>query len=172
MFKKLASPRAIFVSLYAVFLTAYIIIGLQPASAASLYIIGTLNIPSINLDTEVAKLTLENNQLTIPDEVVGEYHISRKNHLLLGHSTTIFRDIERLQQGDVIYYNNETYQVISSEVRDKDQIKMKELLQNDGTDKLTLMTCAGELLANQDATERLIITATKVNQNIGANKWI
>ena len=32
------------------------------------------------------------------------------------------------------------------------------------------MTCAGELLENQDATKRLIITAEKANQNIGVNK--
>ena len=170
MFKKLANPRAIFVSLYAIFLTAYIIIGLQPASATSLRIIGSLSIPSLNLNTEVAKLTLEGGQLNIPENVVGEYHISKKNHLLLGHSTTIFRDLEKLQVDDEINFGDSKYKVTTYEIKAKSDIQMKELLQNDGTDKLTLMTCAGQLLSSQDATDRLIITATKINQNLGVNQ--
>lgn len=173
MFKKLASPRAIFVSVYAVFLAAYIIIGLQPVSATSTNtFIGTLSIPSINLETNVTKLTLKDNQLQIPDDVVGEFHTSKKNHLLLGHSTTIFRDLENLDIGDTVYYGESQYIISTEEIKDKDQVNMKELLKNTGAEKITLMTCAGELLDNQDATKRLIITAEKVNQSIGVNKWI
>lgn len=171
MFKKLASPRAIFVSVYAVFLAVYIIVGLQPVSATSTtQIINTLSIPSIDLETNVAKLTLKDKELQIPDDIVGEFHTSKKNHLLLGHSTTIFRNLENLNIGDTIYYGNNQYIVSTEEIKDKDQVNMKDLLRNTGAEKITLMTCAGELLENQDATRRLIITAEKVNQSIGVNK--
>ena len=171
MFKKLASPRAIFVSVYAVFLAVYIIVGLQPVSATSTtQIINTLLIPSIDLKTNVTKLALKDKELQIPDDIVGEFHTSKKNHLLLGHSTTIFKNLENLDVGDTIYYGDNRYIVSSEEIKDKDQVNMKELLKNTGAEKITLMTCAGELLENQDATRRLIITAEKVNQSIGVNK--
>jgi sortase (surface protein transpeptidase) len=38
---------------------------------------------------------------------------------------------------------------------------MKELLKAEDTDTLVLMTCAGELMSNNDATHRLIVTAKK-----------
>ncbi len=171
MFKKLASPRAIFVSVYAVFLAVYIIVGLQPVSATSTtQIINTLSIPSIDLETNVTKLTLKDKELQIPDDIVGEFHTSKKNHLLLGHSTTIFKNLENLDVGDTIYYGDNRYIVSTEEIKDKDQVNMKELLKNTGAEKITLMTCAGELLENQDATRRLIITAEKVNQSIGVNR--
>ena len=171
MFKKLASPRAIFVSVYAVFLAVYIIVGLQPVSATSTtQIISTLSIPSIDLEANVTKLTLKDKELQIPDDIVGEFHTSKKNHLLLGHSTTIFKNLENLDVGDTIYYGDNRYIVSTEGIKDKDQVNMKELLKNTGAEKITLMTCAGELLENQDATRRLIITAEKVNQSIGVNK--
>lgn len=171
MFKKLANPRAIFVSVYAVFLAAYIIIGLQPANATSAEtIVNTLSIPSINLQTNVAKITLKDEQLQVPDNIVGEFHTSKKNHLLLGHSTTIFKNLENIDIGDTIFYGDNQYIVSTEEVKDKDQVNMKDLLKNTGAEKITLMTCAGKLLENQDATKRLIITAEKVNQSIGVNK--
>lgn len=171
MFKKLANPRAIFISVYAIFFVAYIIVGLQPASAvSSTQITSTLQIPSINLESEVAKIKLQNGELQIPDDIVGEFHISKKNHLLLGHSTTIFKNLEDLDIGDVIYYGDSQYIVSTEETKAKSQVNMKEILKNTGAEKITLMTCAGELLENQDATKRLIITAEKTSQNIGVNK--
>ncbi len=168
MFKKLANPRAIFISVYAIFFMAYIIVGLQPASAASnTEIITTLRIPSINLASDVAKITLQNGELQIPNDIVGEFHISKKNHLLMGHSTTIFKNLEDLEVGDTIYYGANRYTISLEEIKDKEDINMKELLKNTGFEKITLMTCAGELLGDQDATKRLIITAEKVSNNIG-----
>ncbi len=171
MFKKLANPRAIFVGVYAVFLAAYIIIGLQPVSATSTQQSFTsLVIPSIDLNTEVAKIHLKDGRLTIPDEIAGEFHTSRKNHLLLGHSTTVFRDLGNIKIGDKIYYSDNQYIVSSQKIIEKSDISMKDILRSDGSNKITLMTCAGELLDNQDATKRLIITAEKASNNIGRNQ--
>lgn len=162
MFKKLPNSRVIFIAFYVVFLAAYIIIGLQPAEAASYKISSTISIPTINLNSGITKLTLENGQLNIPDNIIGEFYSSRKNILLLGHSTTSFQNLEDVELEDIINYNDDTYQVSDIKVVEKESIKMTDLLKSTGTPKITLMTCAGTLLPNQDATHRLIITAIKI----------
>lgn len=162
MFKKLPKSRVIFIAFYAVFLAAYIIIGLQPAEAASYKISSNISIPSINLTSGITKLTLENGQLSIPDDIIGEFYSSKKNVLLLGHSTSSFQNLENVKLEDIINYNDKTYRVSDIKIVEKESIKMTELLKSTGTSKLTLMTCAGTLLPNQDATHRLIITAIKI----------
>ena len=85
---------------------------------------------------------------------------------------SIFTNLEDLEVGDTIYYGTNRYIISLEEIRDKEDINMKELLKNTGFEKITLMTCAGELLEDQDATKRLIITAEKVSNNIGRKQWL
>ena len=161
MFKKLRSPRAIFGIVYLLFFMAYIFVGLQPAEATSYKISGKLEIPSINLVSDVTTLTLENQKLTTPDNIVGAFSSNKKRTLLMGHSTTVFSRLKDLKIGDEVSYNGEIYIIYDIKTVEKDSIKMVDLLKKTDQTSIVLMTCAGTLYGNQDASHRLIITANK-----------
>lgn len=152
--------RGIFVGLYVLAFGIYIAIGLQPAEASDYVISGTLSIPKLSLTSEVTDLTLENGQLNTPDTIVGSYTRAPHKTLLIGHSTTVFRELDKVEPGDDIYYNDKIYRVIKREVLAKPDISMGKLLRREEEDTLVIMTCAGELKENGDATHRLIITAS------------
>ena len=62
---------------------------------------------------------------------------------------------------DSIKYGDSDYQVVKISLMPKSKIIMRDLLKEADKDTLVLMTCAGTLLDNHDATHRLIITAVK-----------
>lgn len=152
-------PKYIFIGLYVVVLLIYIIIGLKPAGAAKYVISGKINIPSINLESDVTRLELNNGKLDAPDTIVGSYSTSANKTLLIGHSTTIFQDLHELSLNQYVYYNGTSYKITSIEVKPKSSIRMSDILVAASKDTIVLMTCAGELFENGDATHRLIITA-------------
>ena len=159
--KKRLSLRTVLVGLYAVVFGAYIIWGLQPAEAAKSYEISTkLNIPSINLTADVATLQLENRELKTPDAIVGSFSRADNKTLLIGHSTTVFQNLNKTRLGDEIIYNNNKYIVEKIEVLEKADVDMSKILSPAEKDTLMIMTCAGTDLGNGDATHRLILTAT------------
>ena len=158
--KKRLNPKRIFVGLYALFFVIYIIVGLQPAEATKSYEISTaLYIPSINLNTDVVNLELENHKLETPDTIVGSFSRAENKTLLIGHSTTVFQNLDKLQIGEEVIYDGTIYYIYSSEVVEKTAIDMNELLAKTDQDTLVIMTCAGTNLGNGDATHRLIVTA-------------
>ena len=152
--------RYIFVGLYVLLFVTYIIVGLQPAEAAANYeISANLSIPAIGLRSDVTELTLRDGNLDTPDTIVGSYSRADNKTLLIGHSTTIFERLNEIRLGDTIEYDNASYTVISYKIQAKPDISMAHLLKRADEDTIVLMTCAGELLENGDATHRLIITA-------------
>lgn len=160
--KKHYNPRVMFLSIYALMFVVYIIIGLQPAEASHYYeVSGRLDIPSIQLDSDVTALELQEHSLDTPDTIVGSYSQSQNKTLLIGHSTTVFRDLDKVKIGDDVLYNELAYRVNSIEVAQKSEINMTRLLSDSDIDTLVIMTCAGTLLNDGDATHRLIITATR-----------
>lgn len=159
--KKHLDFRKVFAILYSVIFAIYIIVGLQPAEAANYKVDAKLEIPSIGLDSDVTALKLEDHRLDTPDTIVGSYAGAKNKTLLIGHSTTVFSELNKMRVGDVVIYNGKTYRAISRVFRAKEEIKMTELLKEEKNDTLVLMTCAGELLEGGDATHRLIITAEK-----------
>ena len=158
--RKHLSPKSVFVGLYVLFFVIYIVVGLQPAEATQSYEISTtLNIPSINLNTDVANLKLESHKLETPSDIVGRFQRAENKTLLIGHSTTVFQNLDKLQIGEEVIYDGTIYYIYSSEVVEKTAIDMNELLAKTDQDTLVIMTCAGTNLGNGDATHRLIVTA-------------
>lgn len=153
--------RYVFVGLYLLAFLIYLVIGLQPADAKNYSITSNLEIPSISLYSDVAALELNNNQLLTPDEIVGSYSRAKNKTLLIGHSTTVFSNLSSVKVGDEINYDEETYSVTQINIHEKNKIEMSKILAPAEEDTVIIMTCAGEVYDNGDATHRLIITAVK-----------
>ena len=151
--------RKFFVVVYSLFLVIYLVVGLQPAQAVDYKIDAGVEIPSISLESDVTALELDQSRLNTPDAIVGSFSNAKNKTLLIGHSTTVFANLNRVKVGDEVIYNGKTYHVKSRVYRAKEDILMDELLVQEDTDTLVLMTCAGELLGEGDATHRLIIYA-------------
>ena len=160
--KKHLDPRQIFVGLYALAFLVYVIFGLQPVEASSYESAGELLLPSIGLVSDVAKLELEGGELKTPDKIVGSYTKSANKTLLIGHSSTVFMELDGVQLDDEIFYGNNVYKVAEAKVLAKSDINMHRLLAKADQKTLVLMTCAGENLGDGDATHRLIVTAYAV----------
>ena len=61
--------------------------------------------------------------------------------------------------GDSIWFNGQEYIVSDSEIYEKANINMDQLLAREDENTLVVMTCAGKYLDASDATHRLIVTA-------------
>ena len=137
----------------------FLYIGLNPAEATSYDIFTKLEIPSIDLSSDVAKITLNDHQLTTPDYVVGSFNRVANKILLIGHSSTVFKNLYKLDINDSVIYDNTEYYVSSIKVISKNNVNMNKLLSDTDKKTIVMMTCFGQDLKNQDATHRLIITA-------------
>ena len=140
---------------------AYIVVGLQPVEAADYDIAAELNIPSLGLEADVTTLTLDNNKLDTPDAIVGSYTRAENKTLLIGHSTTVFQNLNQVELGNEISYSGNNYRVAEIKTIPKSAINMNKILAGSDKDTIIIMTCAGELLDGGDATHRLIVTAVK-----------
>ncbi len=152
--------RFVITALYSVFFAVYIFIGLQPVDAKNYEISGQITIPEISLNSDVTTLQLEGKQLSTPERIVGAYSNNENKTLLIAHSTSAFRNLNRVSIGSEIYYNEETYVVSDINTYEKQAIRMSELLKAEEEKTLVLMTCAGTPVGDQDATHRLIVTST------------
>ncbi len=159
--KKHLDLRSIFVGLYVLVFVIYAVVGLRPVDAVDYEIVAELAIPAIGLEADVTKITLQNGKLNTPDSIVGSFSRNEHTTLLFGHSTTVFQHLDSAKLGDEIIYAHDSYYITDLEVKSKSDISMKQLLNSNTHDTLVLMTCAGKLLNDGDATHRLIITATK-----------
>ncbi|MBR2543216.1 sortase [Candidatus Saccharibacteria bacterium] len=159
--KKRFSLRKVFIILYSFLLSVYLIVGFLPTK--SIYAIDTqLKIPAINLVSDVTILESKNGKLDTPDLIVGSFSRAENKTLLVGHSTTIFENLDKLKINDTVIYKSKLYKVKKRELLEKNEISMRQVLKNESDDTIVLMTCAGEMLENMDATHRLIVTATKL----------
>ena len=158
--RKHLDARKTFLTVYFLAFAVYIIIGLQPAQAQNYDVSGSLSIPVIGLTSDVTTLELKDKKLDTPDTIVGSYSRVDSKVLLIGHSTTVFQDLDKVTLGDEIVYNDKTYYVDDITTLKKEEISMTNLLQREDKDTLVVMTCAGELLGEGEATHRLIITAS------------
>lgn len=147
---------ALFIS---VVLPVYLYFGFQPNIPADAASYPRLVIPEIQLDTPVEGLELEDRQLNVPDMIAGSYSSEPNKTLIVGHSSTVFENLDRLEIGQELTYDEKNYEIIYLEVLAKEKISMRKVLAGADEDTIILMTCAGKSLPNQDATHRLIITA-------------
>lgn len=149
------------ISFFAIMLPIYIFIGLQPVPIADAASLPKLSIDSINLETPVTTSELVNRELTVPDRIAGIYTNAENKLFILGHSSTVFKNLEQVQLQDTITYNDTSYTITNIETLAKSDISMLEILKPEAEETLVIMTCAGTPLPNQDATHRLIVTAVR-----------
>lgn len=151
--------KVILVLFLTVALPVYLYLGFQPNIPADAASYPQLMISSIGLETPVEQIELNGRQLNVPDMIAGSYSSEPNKTLIVGHSSTVFADLDQIKIGQELVYDSRSYEVTYREVLAKENISMKKVLSEAPTDTIILMTCAGESLPNQDATHRLIITA-------------
>ena len=152
---------------YAVFIPTFIWIGFGEVKSEQTYAVEAqeatehLTIAKINLDAPVKKVKLDGTKLEVPEQIAGSYTPSENKTLLIGHSSTVFKNLDQLRVGDEIVFNNEQFTITNTEVLAKAEIEMSEVLKNEEVRTLVIMTCAGENIGGNDFSHRLIVTATQ-----------
>lgn len=154
--------RVFVVSFFMIAVPIYAYIGMQPVSSIEALSYPELNIESIGLTTPVAALEMNDRQLTAPATIAGSYSNNPNKTLIIGHSSTVFENLAQVNLHDEIFYNESIYIISDITMYEKSQVDMAEILSTSDIETLVIMTCAGDPLPNQDATHRLVITATKV----------
>ncbi len=152
--------RVFTVTFFAILLPVYLYIGFRPASSLVLDDFSILDIPSINLSTPVVEIYLENRELISPATIAGVYRAHPNKLFIIGHSSTVFKDLNQLAVHENFIYDKKSYQISSIMTLEKSVINMQELLADTTKETIIFRTCLVEPLPNQDATHRLIITAT------------
>lgn len=156
-----STVKLFLVSFLSIMLPVYLFIGFQPAIPADAATYPQLEIPSISLKTPVASLQLtDDHQLIAPAAIAGIYTQSENKLFIIGHSSTVFNKLNRVNLGDTFAYNSESYRITDIKTLAKSDISMREILQPEPEKTIIIMTCAGDPLPDQDATHRLIVTAT------------
>ena len=150
---------------------AFIAIGLQPVkSAEAVYATESetaeehLDIPSIYLSAPVKITSVVDNNLVIPEQIAASFSMHDNKTLIMGHSSSVFKNLKDLSLGDEIVYNDATYKIALIEEKAKGDINMSDILRSEDTPTIVLMTCSGEKIegTSGDHTHRLIITAEKL----------
>ena len=118
-----------------------------------------LTIDGINLNTPVEKVELKGNELVSPETIAGAYEASPNKTLLIGHSTTVFKNLDEINGDMLIEYKGKEYQITEMVMMKKEDISMFDLTRPAEEDTIILMTCAGKATGNHDFTHRLVITA-------------
>lgn len=146
------------------FVTAFLflVVGLQPAAAQNYETKAWLRIPKAGLEFGVAEVGTQDNELMVPDELVGSFSQAENKTLLIGHRTTVFNRLGEVMIGDEVDYDGDVYIVSDIEVVLKEEIWMWKILEAAEKPTIVMMTCAGEIFEDGDATKRLIVTAEKV----------
>ena len=121
-----------------------------------------LFMPSISLIARVKDIEQQGRSLIAPDTIAGAYKSSPRKTVIIGHSSTIFKDLKDLSYGDNFTFDNQKYEVKRIEIIEKSTIDMSDVVKDTPVKTVVLMTCYGEPLGGQDYTHRLIITAEEV----------
>lgn len=121
-----------------------------------------LFIPTIGLVARVKDIDRTGNQLIAPDEIAGAYQPTIHKTVIIGHSSTIFKDLKNIKNDDTFTFDNRSYKVKTTEVMRKSSVDMADIVSETSKNTIIMMTCSGEPLGGQDYTHRLIITAEEV----------
>lgn len=149
----------------------FLYFGLQPATnpsevyaAEAATADSELSIPGIDLTIPTTSVSITNNELEVPEQIVGSYSVHQNKTLLIGHASTAFSSLSQITLGQPVYFGDKTYTVSDIQTLKKADISMKQVLKAEDVDTLVLMTCAGEQITDTDFSHRLIVTAT-INQS-------
>jgi LPXTG-site transpeptidase (sortase) family protein len=121
-----------------------------------------LFMPSIGLIARVKDIERQGNQLIAPDTIAGAYHPTNHKYVIIGHSSTIFKDLKNASMDDNFTFDGKSYKIVSREILEKSSVDMEDVVSETEISTVILMTCYGEPLGGQDYTHRLVITAEEV----------
>ena len=141
---KKSSVFGVFGALYLCFFLVFTFLAFQPQTVEA----------NTNLVLEIPKIGL-----TSPERIAGVYHANQNHDFIIGHSSTIFQNLDKLAIGDTFRFGDQTYQIKTRKIEQKSDINMSKLLTKKSTPTITLMTCHGQKISGHDYTERLILTA-------------
>lgn len=153
--------RVSLAALFLVLMPIYAFVSMQPASSVDMSGYPVLSLPGIELETPVEKLSLDDHRLIAPPNIAGSYTQNDHKTLIIGHSSTVFEHLDNVRTGQVLTYDGYDYAIQSVETVAKPNIDMAEVLAATPVDTIVIMTCAGTPLPDQDATHRLLVTATR-----------
>ena len=154
--------RLVFTTLYLLWAVAFIALSLNSIAKTNAASGDRLEISSIHLDTITRAVDLVDHRFSVPDAEVGAYSAAPNKTFLMGHKSTIFKDLVNVAPSDEITFAGTSYLVTNISIEPKAAIDMSEILADTPEKTLILMTCAGEPLDGSDYTHRLIITATEI----------
>lgn len=154
--------RVFAVGFFLIMMPIYVYIGLQPAPITEALEYPSLEINSIGLSAPVAEIEMQDRKLIAPANIAGIYHSARNKHFIIGHSATVFKSLHNVSLSDHLTYDDQEYLVTNIEILEKSSVDMFEILKATDVNTIVIMTCAGDPLPGQDATHRLIITATEI----------
>lgn len=154
--------RVFVVGFFMIMLPIYFYIGFQPVTTIEALSYPTLEFSDLKLSTPVAQLELTDHQLIAPATIAGSYSQNDSKTLIIGHSSTVFKKLDQAAVEMEFEYDGVTYRIQQIETLAKTEINMQEILAPAAEPTIVIMTCAGDPLPNQDATHRLIVTATAI----------
>lgn len=143
---------------YAIFFFNFIYFGLK--SSVSAEEIGEISIPSVSISSKIDKIALKDGRLDTPEFSVGAYSLSKNRIFLFAHSTSAFKNLEKVELEDKIIYNSENFIATKRIIVPVEEVDMEKLLRDSGEESLVLMTCYGEE-KDGDYPFRLILTAVR-----------
>ena len=156
---KKSSIFGVFGALYLCFFLIFTFLAFHPQTVeANTNLI--LEIPKISLTSPIRVLEItDENTLVSPERIAGVYHANQNHDFIIGHSTAILQNLNKLSIGDTFRFGDQTYQIKTRKIQLKSDVDMAKLLTKKSTPTITLMTCHGEKISGHDYTERLILTA-------------
>ena len=142
----------------------------------------SLTIPGLNVEAEVIPVGVdESRQVVIPEDIsqIGWYQFGAKpgqgagSSVLVGHrdgrnyGKGAFYNLATLKPGDQLTVTTAAgdsmeYQVTARESIFKEELPLKELFREDGSEVLTLISCIGVYRDGQGYDQNVIITAEPV----------
>ncbi len=141
-----------------------------------------LTIPSINVDTEIIRVGLDNNgSVAVPEGPsqvawfqLGPRPGQKGSAIITGHfgpwkngAHSVFDNLDKLKPGDKIYVKNDqditlTFTVRESRIYDASETPAEVFNKNNGI-YLNLITCNGDWIASQKTyTKRLVVFTNAV----------
>jgi LPXTG-site transpeptidase (sortase) family protein len=162
---KLKMPRAkfrIFAALLYILIIAGFITYVFTPKTADASSEERLFIPKIGLIARVKNIDRQGSKLIAPDAIAGAYQPTNHKTVIIGHSSTIFKDLKNLSGNETFTFDSKKYKIIRREIVEKKFVDMAEIVAETQKNTVVLMTCYGESLGGQDYSHRLIITAEEV----------
>ena len=121
-----------------------------------------LFIPSIGLIARVKDIERSGNQLIAPDEIAGAYQPTIHKTVIIGHSSTVFKDLKNINSDETFTFDKKSFKIKDRKIIEKSVVDMAKVVEETEINTVILMTCYGEPIGPQDYSHRLIITAEEV----------